>query len=89
MNKTEFVAAIADKTGVAKKDVEAVVGSLTDVVAEATSKGDAIQLIGFGTFNLKERAERQGRNPKTGEAITIPASRSVGFKPGKKLKEAV
>lgn len=89
MNKTEFVAEIAEKTGVAKKDVEAVVGSLTDVVAGAASKGDSIQLIGFGTFSLKERAERKGRNPKTGEEITIPASRSVGFKPGKKLKEAV
>lgn len=89
MNKTEFVAAIAEKTGVAKKDVDAVVGSLTDVIAEATSKGDSVQLIGFGTFALKERAARDGRNPQTGETIKIAASRSVGFKPGKKLKDAL
>lgn len=89
MNKTELVSALAEKTGVAKKDVEAVVGNLSDVVAGAVAKGDSVQLIGFGTFALSERAERKGRNPKTGEEITIPASRSVRFKAGKKLKEAV
>ena len=89
MNKTGFVASIVEKTGVSKKDVEAVVDSLTEVVGEATTTGDSVQLVGFGTFSLKERAAREGRNPKTGEKIDIAASRSVGFKPGKKLKESV
>lgn len=89
MNKTELVSAIADKTGVSKKDVEAAVNGLTEVVGEAVAKGDSVQLVGFGTFSLKERAARKGRNPQTGAEIDIPASRSVGFKVGKKLKDSL
>lgn len=89
MNKTELVSAIAEKTGLSKKEAEASVNALTEVVGEAVAKGDSVQLVGFGTFSLKERAARKGRNPQTGAEIDIPASRSVGFKVGKKLKDSL
>lgn len=89
MNKTELVAAIAAKTELTKKDAEKALKAFTDVVAEELKKGEKIQLVGFGTFEVAERAERQGRNPKTGEAITIPASKSPKFKAGKALKDIV
>ena len=89
MNKAELVAAMADKTGLAKKDAEAALKAFTDVVAEELKKGGKIQLVGFGTFEITERAERIGRNPSTKEEITIPASKAPKFKAGKALKDMV
>ena len=89
MNKTELVAAVADQAGISKKDAEKALKAFTDVVAEELKNGGKVQLVGFGTFEVGERAERQGRNPKTGEAITIPASKSPKFKAGRSLKDIV
>ena len=89
MNKTELVAAIAKKTELSKKDAEKALKAFTDVVAEELKKGEKIQLVGFGTFEVSERAAREGRNPKTGEAMPIPASKVPRFKAGKGLKDAV
>ena len=87
MNKTELVAAIAEKTGLTKKDAEGAVKAFTDTVAEQLKAGDKIQLVGFGTFEVAERAARTGKNPQTGEAINIPASKAPKFKAGKALKD--
>lgn len=89
MNKTELVAAIAEKAEISKKDAEKALAAFTDVVAESLKNGDKIQLVGFGTFEVSERAERTGRNPQTGENITIPASKAPKFKAGKALKDMV
>ena len=89
MNKTELVAAIAEKTGLTKKDAEGAVKAFTDTVAEQLKAGDKIQLVGFGTFEVTERAARTGKNPQTGEAINIPASKAPKFKAGKALKDLV
>ena len=89
MNKTELVAAMADQAGLSKKDAEAAVKAFTDVVAEALKAGDKIQLVGFGTFEVSERAAREGRNPRTGETMTIEASKTPKFKAGKALKDLV
>ena len=89
MNKTELVAAVAEQAGLSKKDAEAAVKAFTDVVAEALKAGDKIQLVGFGTFELSERAAREGRNPRTGETMTIEASKTPKFKAGKALKDLV
>ncbi len=87
MNKTELIAAIADKTELSKKDAEKALKAFTDVVAEQLKNGDKVQLVGFGTFEVSERAARDGRNPLTGEAMHIPASKSPKFKAGKALKD--
>ena len=89
MNKTELVAAVAEQAGLSKKDAEAAVKAFTDVVAEALKAGDKIQLVGFGTFEGSERAAREGRNPRTGETMTIEASKTPKFKAGKALKDLV
>jgi DNA-binding protein HU-beta len=89
MNKTELVAAIADKADVSKKDAEATLKAFTEVVAEELTKGEKIQLVGFGTFEVSERAARTGRNPQTGAEMNIPASKAPKFKAGKSLKDAV
>lgn len=89
MNKTEFIAAIADKTELSKKDAEKAVKAFVDVVTEELKKGEKIQLVGFGTFEISERAAREGRNPQTGETMTIAASKSPKFKAGKALKDAM
>ena len=89
MNKTELVAAIAEKTELAKKDAEKALKAFTDVVAEELKKGEKIQLVGFGTFEVAERPEREGRNPSTGKAMKIAASKSPKFKAGKALKDTV
>ena len=89
MNKTELVAAVAEQAGLSKKDAEATVKAFTDVVAEALKAGDKIQLVGFGTFEVSERAAREGRNPRTGETMTIEASKTPKFKAGKALKDLV
>lgn len=89
MNKTELVDEISKETGLTKKDSEAALKSFIGVVTKELSKGDDVQIIGFGTFSVGERAARSGRNPKTGETIKIAASKSPKFKPGKALKDAV
>jgi DNA-binding protein HU-beta len=89
MNKTELVAAIAEKTELSKKDAEKALKAFTDVVAEELKKGEKIQLVGFGTFEVAERPAREGRNPSTGKAMKIPASKSPKFKAGKALKDTV
>lgn len=89
MNKTELVSSVAEKAEVTKKDAEKVIGAVFATIEEALAKGDKVQLVGFGTFEVRERAARAGRNPKTGEEITIAAAKVPAFKPGKALKEAV
>ena len=89
MNKTELIAAIAEKTELSKKDAEKAVKAFTDVVVEELKKGEKIQLVGFGTFEVSERAERTGRNPQTGAEMKIPASKSPKFKAGKAFKDVL
>ena len=89
MNKSQLIDSISIKAEISKKDVEKVINAFTNVVADALVDGDKVQLVGFGTFEVVERAERQGRNPATGETITIAASKSPKFKAGKALKDAV
>ena len=89
MNRMELVAAIAEKAELSKKDAEKALKAFTDVVAEELKKGEKIQLVGFGTFEVSERAAREGRNPQTGEAMQIAASKSPKFKAGKALKDAL
>ena len=89
MNKTELVAAMADQAGLSKKDAEKALKAFTDVVAEELKKGEKIQLVGFGTFEVSERAARTGRNPQTGAEMTIAASKAPKFKAGKALKDSL
>lgn len=89
MSKTELAAAIAAKTGISKKDAEAVVGAALDAITEALKAGDKVQLIGFGTFEVRDRPARMARNPRTGEEIPVPASKAPTFKAGKALKDAM
>ena len=89
MNKTELIAAIAAKTGETKKDAEATLNSFVNVVSETLAKGDKVQLVGFGSFEVRKRAARKGRNPQTKEEIKIPASKAPVFKAGKALKDLV
>ena len=89
MNKTELVAAMAEKTELSKKDAEKALKAFTDVVAEEVKKGEKVQLVGFGTFEVAEREAREGRNPRTGETMTIAASKSPKFKAGKALKDSL
>ena len=89
MNKTELIAAVAEKAELSKKDAEKAVKAFTDAVSEELVKGGKVQLVGFGTFEVSERAEREGRNPKSGATMTIPASKVPKFKAGKALKDMV
>lgn len=89
MNKTELVAAVAEKSGISKKDADKAVAALIETVTETLKAGDKIQLVGFGTFEVRERPERTGRNPQTKATITIPASKVPAFKAGAGLKAAV
>ncbi|MDA8442567.1 MAG: HU family DNA-binding protein [Peptococcaceae bacterium] len=89
MNKTDLVTAVAEKTSLAKKDAEKAVTKVFESIEEALAQGDKVQLVGFGTFEVRERAERTGRNPQTKEQIVIPASKVPTFKAGKALKDAV
>lgn len=89
LNKTDLVNAVAEKAELTKKEAERAVSAVFASIEEALAQGDRVQLVGFGTFEVRDRAERTGRNPKTGEEITIPASKVPAFKPGKALKEAV
>jgi DNA-binding protein HU-beta len=89
MNKSELISAVADKAGLSKKDAEKSVAAFIDSVTDALKAGDKVQLVGFGTFEVRQRAERMGRNPATKEEIKIPASKSPVFKAGKALKDSV
>ena len=89
MNKTELIAAIAEKTELSKKDAEKALKAFTDVVSEELKKGEKIQLVGFGTFEVVDRPAREGRNPKTGKSMPIAASKAPKFKAGKALKDMV
>ena len=89
MNKTELIGQVAAKTGMTKKDVEKVVSAFFATVEGSLKEGDKVQLVGFGTFEVRERKSRKGRNPQTGEEINIPAARVPAFKAGKVLKDSV
>lgn len=89
MNKTDLVGRIADVAGITKGVAEKALNGFITVVSEAMAKGEKITMVGFGTFEVVERAQREGRNPRTGQAITIPSSKVVRFKAGNKLKDAV
>lgn len=89
MNKNELVAVAAEKAGLSKKDMEAALNASIESITEALAAGDRIQLVGFGAFEVKARAARIGRNPKTKEEIQIPASKAPVFKAGKALKDAI
>ena len=89
MNKTEFITALAEKTGMKKTDAEKAVKGFTELVAETLKTGGKVSLVGFGTFEVLEREAREGRNPRTGKNMTIPASKAPKFKAGRGLKEAV
>ena len=89
MNKTELVAAVAEKAGLSKKDAEKAVAAVIDAVVDTLKAGDKVQLVGFGTFEVKERAARTGINPLTKEKIQIAASKAPAFKAGKALKDAI
>ena len=89
MNKTELIAAMAEKAEISKKDAEKALVAFTNIVADTLVDGDKVQLVGFGTFEVAERAARTGRNPQTGESIEIGASKSPKFKAGKAFKDAV
>jgi DNA-binding protein HU-beta len=89
MNKMELVNKVAERTGLKKKDAELAVNSVFEVIADALKEGEKVQVIGFGTFETRERSARSGRNPQTGETINIPASVVPAFKPGNRLKEVI
>ena len=89
MNKTELIAAVAEKADLSKKDAEAAVNAALEAITAALQEGDKVQLVGFGSFEVKTRAARVGRNPKTGEEIPISEARLPVFKAGKALKDAV
>ena len=87
MNKAELIAAVAEKADLSKKDAEKAVKALTDVISEELVKGEKVQLVGFGTFEVSKRAAREGRNPQSGEVMKIAASKAPKFKAGKALKD--
>ena len=89
MNKTDLIKVVAQKADMTQKDAEKAINALFDGIKDALAKDDKVQVIGFGTFEVKTREERKGRNPQTGKEITIPASKSPVFKAGKGLKDAV
>lgn len=89
MNKAELIAAVAEKTALSKKDAEKAVNAAFDTIVETLVAGEKVQMVGFGIFDIKERGERVGRNPKTREEIKIPASKVPFFKPGKAMKDAI
>ena len=89
MNKAELVAAMAEQAGLSKKDAEAALKAFTDVVSDELKNGGKVQLVGFGTFEVSERAAREGRNPESGEVVKIAASKAPKFKAGKALKDLV
>lgn len=89
MNKADLINVVAEKAGLSKKDTERTISATIEAITEALSKDDKVQLVGFGSFEVKKRASRSGRNPKTRESIVIPASKSPVFKAGKAFKDAI
>ncbi|MEH7291712.1 HU family DNA-binding protein [Priestia megaterium] len=89
MKKAEFIEAVASKSELTKQDAKKAVDSLFETISTTLAKGEKVQLVGLGTFEARERSERTGRNPQTGEEMTIPATKVPGFKAGKEFKEAV
>lgn len=89
MNKAELVSNVAEKAEITKKEAEKVINALFSTIEEAMARGEKVQLVGFGTFEVRDRAARTGRNPRTGEEIKIPATKVPAFKPGKALKDSV
>jgi len=89
MNKNDLIGAVAESANIGKSEAAAAVDAVVATITQAMKKGENVTLVGFGTFEVRNRAERQGRNPKTGEAITISASKNPAFKAGKALKDAV
>lgn len=89
MNKADLISKVAEQSGLTRKDASAAVGAIFDTVSTSLKNGESVQIMGFGTFEVRNRASRKGRNPQTGEEITIPASKNPAFKPGKQLKESV
>ena len=89
MNKAELILAVAEETGFSRKDVETGLNAALAAITAALTTEEKVQIVGFGSFETKRRAERTGRNPKTGESVAIPATKSPTFKPGKALREAV
>ena len=89
MNKAELVSMVAEKAGLSKKDAEKAVAAVFDSIQDTLTAGEKVQLVGFGTFEVRERGARTGRNPRSGDTIEIPASKVPAFKPGKALKDAV
>lgn len=89
MNKAELISAVAERAGLSKKDTEKCVNAMTDAVTAALAAGDKVQIMGFGTFEVKQRAARKGHNPMTKQEIDIPASKAPVFKAGKQLKDSV
>lgn len=89
MNKTELINKVSEKSGLGKKDAEKAVNAFTETITESLKSGNSVQLVGFGSFQVKARAAREGRNPQTGKAIKIAATNVPSFKAGQKLKDAV
>ena len=89
MTKTELINEVANKTGLTKKDAEKAVSAVLESITDAMALGDKVQLVGFGTFEVRDRAAREGKNPATGETISIPATKVPAFKAGKALKDAI
>lgn len=89
MNKTELITAMAEESGLSKKDCETALNAFITATEKALKEGDKVQLVGFGSFEVKERAARTGKNPATGAEIEIPASKAPAFKPGKAFKDAI
>ena len=89
MTKTELIHEVSNKTGMTKKDAEKAVAAVIESISDALVAGDKVSIVGFGTFEVRDRAAREGKNPATGEAISIPATKVPAFKAGKALKEAV
>jgi len=88
MTKPELIDAVAERTGMKKKDAAVAVDAVLDTITDSLSRSEQVSLVGFGTFDVRARAERTGRNPRTGEQITIPASNACVFRPGRKMREA-
>jgi len=89
VNKAELITAVAEKADLTKRDVETVVNAITEVIEEALTKGEKVSLVGFGTFEVRDRAARMGRNPQTKQEIKIPATRVPAFRAGKSLKDRI
>jgi DNA-binding protein HU-beta len=89
MNKTDLIFAVAEKTGLSKKDADSAVNAMLSTIMDTVAKNEKVQIVGFGTFELRNRSERQGRDPRTNSPITIPASRVPAFKAGKAFKDSI